>query len=185
MGSRVRPEVQPLSTTGQICNLGQVTWHNEAPILLSIKNWKDCIYLQFPERIKQDGPSEAFTFWSRQQWRLMAGGPTPSTPHARLKHTAMIDDFFFFFWLHWVCVAARGLLSGCSAWALHCCDLCCCRALALGIQASIFVAMGLVTPPHVGSSQTRNWTCVPCLGRQIPKHWTTREVPWNMFLEEE
>ena len=27
----------------------------------------------------------------------MAGGPTPSTPHARLKHTAIIDDFFFFF----------------------------------------------------------------------------------------
>ena len=108
MGSRVRPEVQPLSTTGQICNLGQVTWHNEAPILLSIKNWKDCIYLQFPERIKQDGPSEAFTFWSRQQWRLMAGGPTPSTPHARLKHTAMIDDFFFF-------LAALGLC--CCTWA--------------------------------------------------------------------
>ena len=27
------------------------------------------------------------------------------------------------------------------------------------------------------SSQTRDRTCVPCVGRWIPNHWTTREVP--------
>ena len=32
------------------------------------------------------------------------------------------------------------------------------------------------------SSQTRVQTCVPCLGRQILNHWTTREVPWIEFL---
>ena len=26
------------------------------------------------------------------------------------------------------------------------------------------------------SSWTRDQTCVPCIGRGIPKHWTTREV---------
>ena len=27
------------------------------------------------------------------------------------------------------------------------------------------------------SSQTRDWTCVPCIARWILSHWTTREVP--------
>ena len=37
--------------------------------------------------------------------------------------------------------------------------------------------MGLVAPWQVESSQTRDQTRVPCLGRQILNHWTTREVP--------
>ena len=36
--------------------------------------------------------------------------------------------------------------------------------------------MGLVTPLHVESSQTRDRTRVPCTGRKILIHWTTREV---------
>ena len=36
--------------------------------------------------------------------------------------------------------------------------------------------MGLVVPQHVGSSQTGDWTCVPCIGRQILYHWATREA---------
>ena len=34
---------------------------------------------------------------------------------------------------------------------------------------------------YVGSSWTRDQTCVPCIGRQILNHWTTKEVP-TMFL---
>ena len=30
----------------------------------------------------------------------------------------------------------------------------------------------------MGSSQTRDQTCVPCIGRQILNHWTTREVQY-------
>ena len=37
--------------------------------------------------------------------------------------------------------------------------------------------MGLVAPWQVESSQTRDRTRVPSIGRQIPKHWTTREGP--------
>ena len=37
--------------------------------------------------------------------------------------------------------------------------------------------MGSVAPWHVGSSQTRDWTRVCCIGRQILNHCTTREVP--------
>ena len=36
--------------------------------------------------------------------------------------------------------------------------------------------MGLVAPQHVESSQTRDWTGVPCIDRQILTHCTTREV---------
>ena len=34
---------------------------------------------------------------------------------------------------------------------------------------------------HVGSSQTRAQTLVPCKGRQILNHWTTRKVPYSQF----
>ena len=36
--------------------------------------------------------------------------------------------------------------------------------------------MGLVAPRHVGSSWTRARTCVPCIGRRILNHCTTREA---------
>ena len=35
--------------------------------------------------------------------------------------------------------------------------------------------------PHVGSSQTRAQICVPCIGRWILNHCTTREVPVCFF----
>ena len=36
---------------------------------------------------------------------------------------------------------------------------------------------GLGAPRHVGSSQTRARTCVPCIGRQTLNHCATREAP--------
>ena len=42
---------------------------------------------------------------------------------------------------------------------------------------------GLVAPWHVGFSRTRNQTCVPCNGRQILIHCTTREVHLETTLE--
>ena len=39
-----------------------------------------------------------------------------------------------------------------------------------------------VAPRHVGSSQTRARTRVPCIGRQILNHSATREVPIFLFL---
>ena len=36
---------------------------------------------------------------------------------------------------------------------------------------------GSVALEHVGSSQTKDPTCMPCIGRQILLHCTTREVP--------
>ena len=44
------------------------------------------------------------------------------------------------------------------------------------MQAQNLRRSGLVAQWHVGSSQTRDRTLVPCIGRQIPTHCTTREV---------
>ena len=45
-------------------------------------------------------------------------------------------------------------------------------------------SMGLVAPQHVGSSRTRDGSCVPCIGRQVLIHCTTREVLWLLFFKE-
>ena len=41
--------------------------------------------------------------------------------------------------------------------------------------------MGLVALWHVGSSQTRVRTHVPCIGRRIPNHCATKEVQFVGF----
>ena len=41
--------------------------------------------------------------------------------------------------------------------------------------------MGPVAPTHLGSSQTRARTRVPCIGRQIHNHCTTREAPYSIL----
>ena len=41
---------------------------------------------------------------------------------------------------------------------------------------------GLVAPRHVGSSQTRAQIRVPCIGRRILNHCTTREAPHFLLI---
>ena len=60
--------------------------------------------------------------------------------------------------------------------------LSCCGAQAPDAQAQQLWHAGLVAPRHVGSSQTRARTRVPCIGRQILNHCATREAPWLIFL---
>ena len=54
----------------------------------------------------------------------------------------------------------------CGARASHCGGFSCCRAWALGAWASVVAVCGM----HVGSSWTRDQTCVPCIGRRILNH---------------
>ena len=104
---------------------------------------------------------------------------------------------FIYFWLHWVFVAVHGLslvaasrgysLLWCAGFSLR--WLLWLRSTGSRPQAQqLWLAgsrvqtqqlwrMGLVAPRHVGSSWTRAQTCVPCIGRQILNHCTTREVP--------
>ena len=51
-----------------------------------------------------------------------------------------------------------------------------CGAQAPDAQAQQLWLRGLVAPRHVGSSQTRARTRVPCIGRQILNHCATREA---------
>ena len=53
--------------------------------------------------------------------------------------------------------------------------------VADGAQAQQLWLTGLVAPWHVGSSQTRARTRVPCIGRQILNHCATREAPRIAF----
>ena len=41
--------------------------------------------------------------------------------------------------------------------------------------------MGLAAPQQVGSSRTSDGIRDPGIGRQILSHWTTREVPQQVF----
>ena len=43
---------------------------------------------------------------------------------------------------------------------------------------------GLGALQHVGSSRTRDWTHVPCIGRWILNYWATRAVPARAFPKE-
>jgi len=62
----------------------------------------------------------------------------------------------------------RVLLFSRGSWASHCGGSSCCRAQAVEHGVS---SCGVV-PRHVESSQTRDWTHVPCIGRWTPRHWT-------------
>ena len=57
-----------------------------------------------------------------------------------------------------------------------------CRAQAPDAQAQQLWLTVLVAPRHVGSSQTRARTRVPCIGRQTLNHCATREAPQQSVL---
>ena len=44
--------------------------------------------------------------------------------------------------------------------------------------------MGLVAPQQVESSQTRDRTSVPCIARQIPNPWISREAQASVLQPE-
>ena len=72
--------------------------------------------------------------------------------------------------------------GGSSLAASHCGGFSCCRMQTLGCvgfschstQAQQLQHTDLVAPQHVESSQTRDWTHVPCIGRRIRDHWTIK-----------
>ena len=70
-----------------------------------------------------------------------------------------------------------------GAWASHYRGPSCCRAQAPDARAQYLWLTGLVAPRHVGSSQTRARTRVPCTGRQTLNYCTTREAPCCFFYQ--
>ena len=66
--------------------------------------------------------------------------------------------------------------SSCGAQAPHCSGFLCCRAQALGSQASVVVVHGLSCPEACGIFPDQGLNSCPLHGRWILNHWTTREV---------
>ena len=104
--------------------------------------------------------------------------------HEYFETLGLFVYLFIYLWLCWVFVSVRGLslvaASGATlhrgARASHYHSLSCCGAQAPDAQAQQLWLTGLVAPRHVGSSQTRARTRVPCIGRQILYHCATREA---------
>ena len=101
--------------------------------------------------------------------------------------------YYFYYFFIFSCVVSSFLCKGFlqlwqagatlhrGARASHYRGLSCCGAQAPGVQAQQLWLTGLVAPWHVGSSQTRARTRVPCIGRQILNHCATREA-LKLFL---
>ena len=121
-------------------------------------------------------------------WDLPGPGIEPVSPE-------LAGGFFYLFILFiYGCVGSSFLYEGflqlrqagatlhCGARASHYRGLSCCGAQAPDAQAQQLWLTGLVALQHVGSSQTRARTRVPCIGRQILNHCATREALAGGFL---
>ena len=122
--------------------------------------------------------------------------PITKSPTWQLKHACTqiciytmhsLKNFYFtfgsagssslhvgFLCLWWV---EATLLSRCMGFSLR-------RPLlstALGLFDSVFV-QGVSCSATCGIFQTRDWTCVRCIGRQILNRWAIREVPDSHLL---
>ena len=52
-----------------------------------------------------------------------------------------------------------------------------------GMWAQWLQHMGLIASQHVGSSPTKDWTHLSCIGRQILYHWATKENHLSFFFK--
>ena len=107
-----------------------------------------------------------------------------------LFYESFLFFVFCFFWPCWVFVSVRGLslvvASGGHS-SSRCAGLSLWRPL-LGAQAPDAQAQqpwltGPAAPRHVGSSQTRARTRVPCIGRQTLNHCATREARYQIIFK--
>ena len=118
---------------------------------------------------------------------------------AKLGPPSFILFYYYYFFLKLInfifgCVGCSFLCEGFlqlrqagatlhrGAQASHYRGLSCCGAEAPDAQAQQLWLTGLVSPRHVGSSQTRARTRVPCIGRQTLNHCATREAPSFIFI---
>ena len=78
----------------------------------------------------------------------------------------------------WAFSRCRGwrLLFSCRVGASHCGGFSCCRAQALGHAGSVVVTSGFSCFTACGIFPDQDQTCVPCIGRRVLNHRTTREV---------
>ena len=88
-----------------------------------------------------------------------------------------------FFWLPGSSLLCTGYLQ--RRWVGAAVELWCAgfslRSTGSGAWSQWLWHIGLVPPWPVEPPQTRDRACVPCIGRQILNHWTTREVQLPVF----
>ena len=114
--------------------------------------------------------------------------PFPSNKHPEVELLNAQQFFlknyeFICFWMPGVFLAAHGLslVAVSRGYSLA-------AASSLQSKDTEFVAhglscpMGLAASQHVESSQSRDPSLVPDIGRRILNHWTTREVPYNSSI---
>ena len=92
----------------------------------------------------------------------------------RTKPTIFLP--FTYFRLSWVSTAAQAFLW---LWWVVGCSLAVVQGLLirwLPLVRSTGAVVGAHALQHVGSSRTRDWTHVSCIGRQILHHWAAREA---------
>ena len=89
--------------------------------------------------------------------------------------------FCWIFLLHMGSLVVASYCGSFSCWGAQ--ALGCTGFNSSGTRAQEFWHTGLGASGHVGPSQTKDQTPVPCIGRWILNHWTTREEPCLvMFL---
>ena len=113
------------------------------------------------------------------------------TQYLHISYAPSSQILLYFFRLWWVFTDALVYFT-CGKWEL-CAGVPLCGGVSQNIDSrnagfstcSMWVqklgCRGLVTPWHVESLQTRDWTHVPCIGRWILNHWVTREFPPKYF----
>jgi len=79
-------------------------------------------------------------------------------------------------WVGFLWLGQVGAPLCCGAQASHCGGFSCCGAQALKCAGSAAGTHGLSCLRACGIFQSRDQTCVHCIGRQILNHWTTREA---------
>ena len=111
---------------------------------------------------------------------------SPSSPQA-VNHTLLhLSNLYLFrlsqvFTLHMLSLFCQeGATPDCNARDSPCGGFSLvaeCRLVSVWIQSTgpAVVMQGLVVPWHEGSSWPRDWTGVPCIGRQTHYYWATRE----------
>ena len=151
---------------------------------IGLQSSRVLVYNISDRKVTDDG---TVLYLSCPVWQLLATCNWPSSTRHITSATHDLNFIYYvFIWLPWVVFAACGLslqlqrarvalqslCMGFSFWWVLLLWTTGSRA-----QPKQLWSMGLVVLRHVGSSQTKDLTHMPGFGRQILKHWTTREIP--------
>ena len=102
-----------------------------------------------------------------------------------LESESVLHYFIFLKVIYFDSAGSLLLPEGAFLWCRYASSLCsgfsCCRAQARVRAQESGLTDSVVRWP-VGSSQTRDQTHVPCIGRQILKHWASSEVLYCFMM---